>query len=64
MKERDGIYSADTMEMAEDLGRLWMFRKKNFLLIELFWPSAPKPQPMRGGIARRETSRRSQGETK
>jgi len=57
VKEKEsGVYSADTLEMAEDLERAWLFRKKNFLLIEANTPSAPKPQPMRGGIARRESS--------
>jgi len=65
MKEKaEQTYSAETLAMARDLERLWLFRRKNFLVIELFWPSAPKQQPTRGGIARRESSRSSQGETR
>ncbi|MHB8410515.1 MAG: hypothetical protein ACYDDI_01050 [Candidatus Acidiferrales bacterium] len=50
MKENtEGTYSADTLAMAADLERLWMFRKKNFLLIEQYSPSAKPPQPARSG---------------
>ena len=50
MKERtDQTYSAETMAMARDLERLWLFRKRNVLIIECFWPSAKPPQPTRSG---------------
>jgi len=50
MKEKaEQVYSSETMAMARDLERLWMFRKKNFLLIEAYWPSAKPPQPTHSG---------------